>query len=90
MLFSGPNSLFYKAIIEEGLAPAYSPGYGLDFTTRESTLNIGVQGIEEKDIYEIEKKIHAAMVDASKSGFEKSRFESILHQLEFAAKKTSP
>jgi Zn-dependent M16 (insulinase) family peptidase len=34
LLFEGPNSLFYKNIIEQGLAPNYCPGYGYDTTTR--------------------------------------------------------
>jgi Zn-dependent M16 (insulinase) family peptidase len=88
-LFAGPTSLFYKHIIEAGLAPAFCPGYGLDFTTRQATLTIGVQGVEEKNIYEIEKKITEALVEASKTGFDRQFFESVLHQLEFAAKKTS-
>ena len=41
-LFEGPTSLFYKEIIEAGLDTAYCPGYSIDFTTRQSTLTIGV------------------------------------------------
>lgn len=57
LLFEGPNSLFYQNIIEEGLAPNYCPGYGYDFTTRQSTFTIGVQGITEGEAAKIEKQI---------------------------------
>ena len=90
LLFEGPNSTFYKSIIEEGVAPNYCPGYGYDFTTRQSTFTVGVQGIETKDFPKIEKQITEALVRASKEGFEKKLFLTVLHQLEFAAKKTKP
>jgi Zn-dependent M16 (insulinase) family peptidase len=34
ILLSGPNAPFYKAIIEEGIAPNFCPGAGYDSTTR--------------------------------------------------------
>lgn len=57
LLFEGPNSLFYKDIIEEGLAPSFCPGYGYDHTTRQSTFAVGVQGIEQKDFSKVEAQI---------------------------------
>lgn len=42
LLFEGPNTPFYKKIIEGGVAPNYCPGYGYDFTTKESTFTMGV------------------------------------------------
>jgi Zn-dependent M16 (insulinase) family peptidase len=45
LLFEGPNSPFYKRIIEAGVAPNYCPGYGYDSSTKEATFTMGVQGI---------------------------------------------
>ena len=45
LMFDGPNSPFYKHIIEAGVAPNYCPGYGYDSSTREATFTMGVQGI---------------------------------------------
>jgi len=55
LLFDGPNSLFYKNIIEKDIAPNYCPGHGYDNTTRQSTFTVGVQGIEAKDFHKAEK-----------------------------------
>ena len=88
LLFEGPNSLFFQNIIEEGHAPNYCPGYGYDYTTRQSTFTIGVQGINEKDQFKVEKKLKESLLEASEKGFDKNLFETVLHQLEFAAKKT--
>lgn len=88
LMFEGPNSTFYQDIIEEGLAPNYCPGYGYDYTTRQSTFTIGVQGIEEKDFVKVEFQIQRTLKKIAEEGFDKSFFESVLHQLEFNAKKT--
>jgi Zn-dependent M16 (insulinase) family peptidase len=42
ILLQGPNAPFYKAIIEEGIAPSFCPGAGFDSTTRQPTFTIGV------------------------------------------------
>jgi Zn-dependent M16 (insulinase) family peptidase len=42
LLFEGPNSPFYKKIIEEGVAPNFCPGTGYDHTTKEATFTMGV------------------------------------------------
>ena len=50
LMFDGPNSPFYKRIIEAGVAPNFCPGYGYDSTTKEATFTMGVQGIQLEDI----------------------------------------
>lgn len=42
LLLEGPNSPFYKSIIEEDVAPNYCPGYGYDHSTKEAVFTIGV------------------------------------------------
>jgi Zn-dependent M16 (insulinase) family peptidase len=78
-MFEGPNSLFYGDLIEQGLAPNYCPGYGYDFTTKQSTFTIGVQGILQEDADKIEKKIQESLTRASNEGFEEHLFETVLH-----------
>lgn len=88
LLFEGPNAIFYQKLIEDGHAPAFCPGYGYDYTTRQSTFTIGVQGVSHDKVYEIEKHITNTLKEAREKGFEKRLFETVLHQLEFNAKKT--
>ena len=42
LLFDGPNTPFYKKIIEEGIAPNFCPGFGYDSSTKEATFTMGV------------------------------------------------
>lgn len=64
--------MFYKDIIEEGLAPSFCPGYGYDHTTRQSTFLIGVQGIEQKNFKKVEDQIETSLKKAVSVGFERA------------------
>lgn len=88
ILINGPNAPFYKAIIEEGIAPNFCPGAGYDSTTRQPTFTIGVQGITIKDFTNAEKVIFQTLQDVKKEGIDPKLFEQTLHEIEFGAKKT--
>lgn len=79
LLLEGPNSPFYKSIIEEGIAPNYCPGYGYDHSTKESTFTIGVQGIKLEDVKKCEQIMYETLQDVAKNGIEERFFETILH-----------
>ncbi len=51
LLTEGPNSPFYKSLIESELAPTYGPGVGFDNSTRDATFTIAVDGVptDEKE-----------------------------------------
>ena len=57
MLLNGPNAPFYKAIIEEGIAPNFCPGSGYDSSTRQPPFTVGVQGVTMNDFTNSEKVI---------------------------------
>jgi presequence protease len=61
LLFDGPNSIMYEALLTRGLAPAFSPGTGYDSNLRTATFTIGVSGIGEADVEtvydEVEKQL---------------------------------
>ena len=88
LMFEGPNSPFYKKIIEEGVAPSYCPGYGYDYTTRESTFTLGVQGIKLEEIKKCERALEETLVDIAKNGIEKKFLETELHRIEFQNRMT--
>ena len=61
LLFEGPNSPFYKRIIEAGIAPNYCPGYGYDQTTKEPTFTMGVQGIKLEELKKSEQALYESL-----------------------------
>lgn len=88
LLFDGPNSPFYKRIIEAGIAPNFCPGTGYDGTTKEATFTMGVQGIKLEDIRKAEAALYETLQDVATNGIEERFFETTLHQVEFNAKRT--
>jgi Zn-dependent M16 (insulinase) family peptidase len=75
ILINGPNAPFYRAIIEEGIAPNFCPGAGYDSTTRQPTFTIGVQGVTIKDFTNAEKVIFKTLEDVKKEGIDPKLFE---------------
>lgn len=63
LMFDGPNSLFFKKLIETGKAPAFSPGVGFDYTTRQGTFTIGVQGVSNTDTHQLVGEIEKILVE---------------------------
>lgn len=88
LLLQGPNSPFYKGIIEAGIAPEFCPGAGFDSTTRNPTFTFGVDGIKIEDTKKAEKALWEILKEISSEGIEKRFFETTLHQIEFEMKKT--
>lgn len=88
ILLDGPSAPFYKSIIEANKAPNFCPGAGYDHTTRQATFTIGVQGITVKDFQSSEDALFATLKEVRAKGIDRELFEKVLHQVEFAAKKT--
>jgi presequence protease len=86
LLLEGPNSPFYKSVIESGLAPSFCPGSGFDYTTRQPTFTIGVQGVHNKVLPDAEKVLFATLRSVIKNGIDEAMFEETLHQVEISAK----
>lgn len=79
LLFEGPNTPFYKNIIEAGIAPNFCPGYGYDNTTKETTFTMGVQGIKLEELKKCEKALHETLQEVAQTGIEERYFETVMH-----------
>ena len=75
LLTEGPNSPFYKSLIESELAPTYGPGVGYDNSTREATFTISVDGVptEQKECTDkLEQVVRHTLRDVGRDGFARS------------------
>ncbi|EMP41137.1 Presequence protease [Chelonia mydas] len=89
LLVGGPNSPFYKALLEASLGTDFSPDVGFNGCTKEAYFSVGLQGIAEKDIETI-KQITARTIDeVIEKGFEEERIEALLHKIEIQMKHQS-
>ena len=86
-LFDNQNSPMYKALLESDLGNNYIQGYGYDFSTRQGTFTIGLNGINESQDKKIELTIKNTLKEVVKNGFDKELIESALHQVEIRNKE---
>ncbi|KAJ8336397.1 hypothetical protein SKAU_G00376170 [Synaphobranchus kaupii] len=89
LMISGPNSPFYKALIEPKLGTDFSSVVGYDASTKEASFSIGLQGMAEKDIENVKHIISQTIDDIIANGFEEERIEALLHKLEIQMKHQS-
>lgn len=86
LLTRGPSAPFYRALIDSNLGYEFAPSTGYDSNPREGLFAIGLTGVKQEDVNTVVETIHKTLEEVAKEGFEKDRIESILHQIEFAAK----
>ncbi|KAG7455238.1 hypothetical protein MATL_G00254490 [Megalops atlanticus] len=89
LMISGPNSPFYKALIEPKIGTDFSSVVGYDGSTKEASFSIGLQGMAESDIEHVKQIISQTIDDIIANGFEEERIEALLHKIEIQMKHQS-
>lgn len=89
LMISGPNSPFYKALIEPKIGTDFSSVVGYDGSTKEASFSIGLQGMAEKDADRVKQIISQTIDDIIETGFEEERIEALLHKIEIQMKHQS-
>ena len=86
LLMDGYGSPLYRNLIEAGLGTDWSPNSGFDTSGRVGIFSIGLTGVKEVDIPKVKQAIHKTFQEAYENGFEKSKIDGYLHQLELSLK----
>ncbi|MEE6467170.1 hypothetical protein FKM82_007157 [Ascaphus truei] len=89
LMVSGPNSPFYKALIEANIGTDFSPDTGFNNYTKETYFSIGLQGIAKEDTETVKQIICKTINEIVEKGFEAERIEALLHKLEIQMKHQS-
>uniref|UniRef100_A0A8D3CHC9 Presequence protease, mitochondrial n=1 Tax=Scophthalmus maximus TaxID=52904 RepID=A0A8D3CHC9_SCOMX len=85
LMISGPNSPFYKSLIEPKIGTDFSSVVG----TKEASFSIGLQGMAEEDTERVKRIISQTMDDIIETGFVEERIEALLHKIEIQMKHQS-
>lgn len=89
LMIRGPNSPFYKSLVEPKISGGFTPSTGFDHETRDSIFTIGLQGLK-KELFDEVVKIYDATIDQIiTKGFEKDHIDSVLHRYELGIKHQS-
>jgi Zn-dependent M16 (insulinase) family peptidase len=86
LLLDGYGSPLYKGLIESGLGPEWSPNTGYDGSGRVSIFSVGLTGVKQADVPKVKEAIHKTLQEARQNGFDKTKIDGYLHQLELSLK----
>ena len=86
LLMDGYGSPLYRNLIEAGLGTEWSPNSGFDGSGRVGMFSIGLTGVKEADVPKVKEAIHKTFQEAHGKGFDKSKIDGYLHQLEISLK----
>jgi Zn-dependent M16 (insulinase) family peptidase len=82
LMVKGPNSYFYKSLIEPNISGGYNSVTGYDPTIKDTMLTIGLQDVDKNDFEKVLKIFDATIDQAIEKGFEEKHINSVLHNLE--------
>lgn len=90
LMIIGPNSAFYKSLIEKNISGGYNSLTGYDNQIRDTLFVVGLRDIEESKFEMVEQIANKTIEEIFANGFEKDHIESVLHGFELSIKHQSP
>lgn len=90
LMIKGPNSYFYKSLIEPNISGGFNSITGYDPTTKDTILTIGLQDVDKDDFDKILNIVDTTIDEAIENGFEQKHIDSVLHNLELQTKHQTP
>ncbi|XP_002015389.2 presequence protease, mitochondrial [Drosophila persimilis] len=90
ILIRGPNSAFYKSLIEPNFSGGYNQSTGYSSDTKDTAFVVGLQDLRVEEFKKFNDIFSQTICKAMKEGFESQHVESILHNLELSLKHQSP
>ncbi|XP_076259664.1 presequence protease, mitochondrial [Rhynchophorus ferrugineus] len=86
LLIKGPNSAFYKSLIEPNFSGGFTPSTGLDTQSRDTVFTVSLQGVKKEDFQKVEDIFNKTIDNVIEQGFLEDHIESVLHSFEIALK----
>lgn len=86
LLMDGYGSPLYKGLIDTGLGTDWSPNTGFDGSGSLGIFSIGLTGVQEADVPKLKGKVQEILRGVRDKGFERSKIDGYLHQLELGLK----
>ena len=86
LILDGYGSPLYSNLIEAGLGPEWSPNTGYDGSGKVGIFSVGLTGVKAADVPKVKEAIHETFRGVRQQGFDRSKVDGILHQLELSLK----
>nr|CAD7193919.1 unnamed protein product [Timema douglasi] len=89
LLVKGPNSAFYKTLVEPNIGAGFSPVTGYDAHTKDTIFTVGLQGLNAIDFDKVVNIFDKTVDTVIENGFEERHIEGVLHRIELSLKHQS-
>ncbi|KAI9843224.1 MAG: Mitochondrial presequence protease [Thelocarpon superellum] len=86
LLLDGYGSPLYRSLIEAGLGPDWTPNTGFDGGGKIGVFSVGLSGVKADDVRLVRETIQRTLQTVHETGFDQSKVDGLLHQLELALK----
>ncbi|CAD7014617.1 unnamed protein product [Ceratitis capitata] len=90
LLVRGPNSSFYKSLIEPNFSGGYNQATGYDPQIKDTFFCVGLQDLRVEDFARVQDLFDKTINQVISEGFDSSHVESVLHNIELLLKHQSP
>ncbi|XP_066596308.1 presequence protease, mitochondrial-like [Prorops nasuta] len=89
LLLKGPNSAFYKTLVDSNIGSGFGPITGFESQCKDTMFVVSLQGVKPEDFERVEEIYNETVDDVIDKGFEKERIDAILHSIELSIKHQS-
>lgn len=86
LLLRGPNSAFYKSLVESNIGTGFGPVTGYDSQCRDTMFIVSLQGVKSENFEKVESIFDNTVRKVIEEGFEKDHVEAVLHGIELQVK----
>lgn len=86
LLVSGPNSAFYKTLVEPQIGAGFAPCTGYESQIRDTFFSVGLQGLAPEDFDRVVEIFDKTIKDVVDVGFDSQHVEAVLHGIELGIK----
>uniref|UniRef100_A0A1I8NNH5 Presequence protease, mitochondrial n=1 Tax=Stomoxys calcitrans TaxID=35570 RepID=A0A1I8NNH5_STOCA len=90
LLVRGPNSPFYRNLIEPNFSGGYNQTTGFDPQIKDTFFCVGLQDLKVDDFGRVQELFDATVKEVIDKGFDGKHIESVLHNIELSLKHQSP
>uniref|UniRef100_A0A1B6DCM2 Presequence protease, mitochondrial n=1 Tax=Clastoptera arizonana TaxID=38151 RepID=A0A1B6DCM2_9HEMI len=89
LLVAGPNSAFYKSLVEPNIGSGFSPVTGYEPQIKDTIFTVGLQGLNPKDFDWVVDTFNKTVDKVISDGFEQDNIDGVLHRIELNVKHQS-
>lgn len=86
LLLDGPNSAFYKSLVDTNISTGFGPMTGYESQCKDTIFIVNLQGVKAEDFEKIENIYNETVENVIKNGFDKKHIDTVLHGIELNVK----